>query len=139
MARIEIINIFKVDNQAKSDFKAFSHNGNNSFYGREVNAARLSIFAVLIDGRRVGSVALRSEIQPHGKEMVIVAGGGSYRGQRLTPLILGYLENSASRLGEASIRFHTTRAGLVQVALKRGYFEIDDGDRDETTMRKVLK
>ncbi|QDE27284.1 hypothetical protein [Paremcibacter congregatus] len=138
MAAIEIKNIGALDDRAKSDFKDFSHNGVPGFYRREVRAGRLSVFSVLIDGLRVGSLALRREVQPHGSEMVIVAGGGSYRGQRLVPLMLEFLEGLAGRNGEQSVRFHTKREPLALVAQGRGYIEIDDGDPDEITMRKVL-
>lgn len=138
MARIEIKNIQTLDNRAKSDFKEFSHNGTNSFYRKELKSGRLNILAVFIDGERVGTLALRSETQPHGGEMVIVAGGGSYRGARLAPMMLEFLENLAYRLGESSIRFHTKREGLIRTGYERGYFEIEDGDPDEITLRKVL-
>ncbi|MCC3859772.1 hypothetical protein [Pseudemcibacter aquimaris] len=139
MAKIELRNLGKLDKRSRDDFKDFSHDGTNGFYRDEIRAGRLSIYAVIIDSLRVGSVALRHEEQPHGGEMVIVAGGGVRRnGMRLVPTILGFLEQQAVRLGEKSIRFHTVRMPLVQVAISRGYFEIDDGDPDEVTMRKVL-
>lgn len=138
MASIEIKNIGNLDEKAKTDFKEFSNNGTNNFYRREIETNRLSIFAVFIDGLRVGSVALRRENQPHGVEMVIVAGGGTYGGGRLVPIILEFLEGLAARNGERSIRFHTKREPLAIFSLSRGYKEIDDGDPDEITMRKIL-
>ena len=138
MARVEVIPIDKLDKKARKDFKDFSHNGSNSFYRSEIKANRLSIYAAVIDGLRIGSIALRHEDQPYGGEMVIVAGGGNYQGKRLVPLMLAFLEKLAFEYGEKSIRFHTKREPLAYIAMSRGWNEINDGDPDEICMRKVV-
>tara|TARA_R110002073_G_scaffold29354_1_gene92601 strand:- start:4536 stop:4955 length:420 start_codon:yes stop_codon:yes gene_type:complete len=138
MASVEIINIYELDKKARDDFKDFSHNGTNSFYRSEMKAGRLSLYGVIIDGLRIGSIGLRHDEMPHGGEMVVVAGGGTYRGQRLVPMVLDFLERFAVKYGEKSIRFHTKREALAILTMGLGYSEIDDGDPDEITMRKVL-
>lgn len=139
MESVEVIDIGKLDKRARQDFKDFSHNGTNSFYREELKAGRLAIFAAIIDGVRIGSVALKRDTQLFGDELVIVAGGGSYQGKRLVPIMLNFLEGLASQAGMAAIRFHTQREPLAIFAQSKGWIEIDDGDPDEICMRKVLK
>lgn len=101
------------------------------WYAGEVAAGRLTPFRVVLDGEAAGYVLLAFDLEPQGRELVLVAAVATGRRQGLTEAVLPVLEVVARHGGARNIRFHTTRRGLVVRAARLGY-------APEYVMRKAV-
>lgn len=101
-------------------------------YAEEIKSGRVDLVRVFADGEPIGHVGLFLEHWPNGKEMVIQAAVGALAGVNLTGKVLPLLEDYARSCGCMSVRFHTSRIGLILKAEPLGY------EKAETIMRKVL-
>ena len=103
----------------------------------EVMARLLALFAVKMDGRRVGSVCVRIEQPGGGPEAVFVAAGGDGGGVYLYPRLLGVFVDLARAWGCVSARCHAKRRGVGRWLLAAG-FEVSETRDGETVYRKGL-
>jgi hypothetical protein len=95
----------------------------------EMAAGRLSAWAAAIDGEPCLWLLWRVE----DKELVIVVAVGRHDRLNLVDTVLPVIEAFAARAGLRSVRFHTTRPGLVRRAGAHGYHTA------EIVLRKAIE
>jgi len=116
MADVALEPLIQFDARAIADL---SEVGPIDFYTQEQQRGIGALFAVLKDGRRVGSVLIRREILRNGeKQCVVVAGKVRSETTVLDPG-MKEIERRAKAHGCTSIRLHTDRLGLIKNLLKR--------------------
>lgn len=87
----------------------------------EVQAGRLALFSVVVDGVQRGAYVLRVEPFKAGLEGVIVVGGGDLKpyGVNVMRQVLPVIEAQLSKCD--TVRVHTARRGMVKLLEGRGY------------------
>lgn len=91
------------------------------YYREAVESGELMLFRYRTENRHVGHVAVRSEDNKGGRELVIVAGSGALKGVDLIKLVVPLLARFGAINGAKSVRIHTSRKGLIAKLAKLGF------------------
>jgi hypothetical protein len=116
------------DDIAKRHFAAIPHDPAIVDAGWYENAGTL--YAVMEDANRVGSIVLRTDECPAGEELVIVAGAAEPGRAPICAETLAEVAKHAAEWGYWAVRFHSARPGFERVAA--GFEAV------ETVYRRVL-
>ena len=96
--------------------------GDLDFWREGVTAGRLVLWSIMADGARVGSLVWTSEIEHGGGQALVVqAMGARPCGVDLLPYVDTVFGAMARAMGGASLRFWTSRPGLVRKAQALGF------------------
>lgn len=105
---------------------------NTDFFRSEVEGGRVNLWTALISGERVGTLLWRTDNEPDGKALVIVAASGGHTAVDLIATVLPVVEEIGRALDCTFFRFHTQRAGMVRKMENQGFEPL------EYVMRKRL-
>lgn len=111
------------DARAESDLApAEGAAGDLDFWREGVTAGRLALWSIMADGERVGSLVWTSEIEHGGgRALVVQAMGARPCGVDLVVYADTAFAAMARAMGGASLRFWTSRRGMVRKTETLGY------------------
>ncbi len=85
----------------------------------DVTFLRCQLFNIYEDDKHVGSMVLRLEKTPTGKELVVVALGGKNGGD-LIQALTNFWDGLASLNGAKTIRAHVSKKGMARLMERAG-------------------